>query len=184
MLAVVCVVVAAGAVAVRATELVPVSFRQAVTEATLIVRGHVTDVRGLAAPTGVESAVTVAVDRVLKGEADGFVTLRVPGGTIGRYRTIFVGAPTLAVDDQAIFILKRGPDNALRLIGLSQGLYPLRSVAGASQPMIAAPVVAAQTAAATGQVVRGDARRRMMAVTEFESLVRLVLASQPSGGAR
>src|SRR5215471_10979385 len=88
----------------QATELVPVSFREAVADATLIVRGHVTDVRGISLPTGVESAVTVAVDSVLKGQADDFISVRVPGGTIGRYRYVFVGAPTFAVNDQAVFL--------------------------------------------------------------------------------
>ena len=164
----------------QATELVPVSFREAVAEATLIVRGHVTDVRGISLPTGVESAVTVAVDSVLKGQADDFISVRVPGGTIGRYRYVFVGAPTFAVNDQAVFLLRRGHDNALRIVGLSQGLFTIRAVPGAGQ-VLAAPVVAPQTAA-TGQVVRGDGLRRMLPVSEFESLVKLVMAGQPQGG--
>ena len=167
-------------VGARATELVPVSFREAVADATLIVRGHVTDVRGVSLPTGVESAVTVAVDSVLKGQADAFISVRVPGGTIGRYRYVFVGAPTFAVNDQAVFLLKRGHDNALRIVGLSQGLFTIRAVPGAGQ-VIAAPVVAPQTAA-TGQVVRGDGQRRMLPVSEFESLVKLVMAGQTQGG--
>jgi hypothetical protein len=165
---------------VSATEIVPVSFREAVADATLIVRGHVTDVRGISLPTGVESAVTVAVDRVLKGQTDDFISVRVPGGTIGRYRYIFVGAPTFAVNDQAVFLLKRGHDNALRIIGLSQGLYTIRAVPGAGL-VIAAPAIAPQTAG-TGQIVRGDARRPMLSVPDFESIVRLVMASQAQGG--
>jgi hypothetical protein len=47
--------------------------------------------------------------------------------------------------------------------------------------VIAAPVVAPQTAT-TGQVVRGDSLRRMLPVSEFESLVKLVMAAQPQGG--
>jgi len=166
-----------------ATVLQPIDFRQAVADAALIVRGHVTDVRGVSLPTGVESVVTVAVDRVLKGQAGDFVSVRVPGGTIGRYRYIFVGAPTFAVNEQAIFLLKRGPDNALRIVGLSQGLYPIQTLPGTTQPVVAPPPVAPQTAS-VGPVVRGDSRRRAMSVPEFESLVRLVMASQPQGGQR
>ena len=176
------VVLAAVSVA-HATVVAPVSFREAVNEASLIVRGHVTDVRGFELPTGVETAVTLAVDRVLKGPAADFVTVRVPGGTVGRYRTIFVGAPTFTLNEQVILLLKRGTDNALRPIGLWQGVYPVQAMPATGQPAVAAPAVAPQTAS-TGQVVRGDARRRLVSVTEFESLVRLVLGAPAQGGQR
>ncbi len=171
-----------GAVA-SATVIVPLDFRQAVSESTVIVRGHVTDVRGRTIPTGVESIVTVAIDRVLKGQADDFVSVHVPGGIVGRYRYVFVGAPTFVVGEQAVFLLKRGSDNALRIVGVSQGVYPIQTLPGASQPTVAPPPVAPQTAT-TGQVVRGDAQRRAMSVPEFESLVRLVMAAQAPGGQR
>ena len=54
---------------------------------------------------------------------------------------------------------------------------------GTGQPVIAAPAVAPQTAA-TGQVTRGDTRRRLIPVTEFESLVRLVIMAPAQGGLR
>ena len=167
----------------HATVVAPVGFREAVNEAALIVRGHVTDVRGIELPTGVETAVTLAVDRVLKGPAGDFVTVRVPGGTVGRYRTIFVGAPTFTLNEQVILLLKRGTDNALRPIGLWQGVYPIQAIPGTTQPGVAAPAVAPQTSS-VGQIVRGDARRRVISVTEFESLVRLVLAAPSQGGRR
>jgi hypothetical protein len=177
------VLVAAAVTVAHATVVAPVGFRQAVNEAALIIRGHVTDVRAFEQPTGVESAVTLAVDRVLKGPAGDFVTVRVPGGTIGRYRYVFVGAPTFAVNEQVILLLKRGTDNALRPIGLWQGVYPIQAMPGTGQPGVAAPAVAPQTAS-TGQVVRGDTRRRLLSVQEFESLVRLVLAAPGQGGQR
>jgi hypothetical protein len=161
----------------------PVSFREAVNEAALIVRGHVTDVRGIELATGVETAVTLAVDRVLKGPAGDFVTMRVPGGTVGRYRTIFVGAPTFTLNEQVILLLKRGTDNVLRPIGLWQGVYHIQAMSGTGQAAVAAPVMAPQTAS-TGQVIRGDARRRLISTTEFESLVRLVMTAPTQGGRR
>jgi hypothetical protein len=175
-------VLLAGVVA-GATVIVPVDFPQAVSEAAVIVRGHVTDVRGRTIPTGVESIVTVAVDRVLKGQADSFVSVHVPGGIVGRYRYVFVGAPTFVVGEQAVLLLKRGSDNGLRIVGLNQGVYPIQTLPGASQPTVAPPPVAPQTAAA-GPVVRGDSRRRAMSVPDFESLVRTVMAAQAQGGQR
>ena len=177
------VLVAAAVTVAQATIVAPVSFREAVHEAALIVRGHVTDVRGIELPTGVETAVTLAVDRVLKGPSGDFVTIRVPGGTVGRYRTIFVGAPTFTLNEPVILLLKRGTDNVLRPIGLWQGVYQIQAMPGTGQAAVAAPAVAPQTAS-TGQIVRGDARRPLISLTEFESLVRLVLAAPTQGGQR
>ena len=98
-------------------------FREAVTEAALIVRGHVTDrARGRAADAASRRSVTVAVDRVLKGAADGLrhrarARRRRSAGTA----FVIVGAPTFTQNEQVVFLLKRGSDNALRPIGLSHG---------------------------------------------------------------
>ena len=152
-------------------------FKEVVSEASTIVRGRVTDVRALRSPAGdVESVVTIAVEAALKGSADAFVAMRVPGGTIGRYRTVMVGAPVMQVGEQAVFFLKRGPGNSLWPVGLSQGIYRVSGPGAAgSVGMVHAPVLAGVTTNAAGPVVRGDSRRKALPVTEFESLVRLLL---------
>ena len=87
-----------------ATVFVPTEFREIVADAMLIVRGRVTDVRPIAVPaTGVESIVTVGVETVLKGAANGFVSLRVPGGDTGRFRHVMLGAPVLRPGERAVF---------------------------------------------------------------------------------
>src|SRR6185436_19705962 len=97
-------------------------FREVVSEASTIVRGRVTDVRAMRSLDGdVESVVTIAVEASLKGPAEAFVAMRVPGGTIGRYRTVMTGAPVMQVGDHAVFFLKRGPGNSLWPVGLAQG---------------------------------------------------------------
>ena len=154
-------------------------FREVVSEASTIVRGRVTDVRALRSTAGdVESIVTIAVETALKGPAEAFVAMRVPGGTIGRYRTVMTGAPVMRVGEQAVFFLKQGPGNTLWPVGLAQGIYRVRS-AGGSVEMVQAPVLAGVTTNAAGLVVRGDSRRQALPVTEFESLVRLVLTRRP-----
>ena len=158
-------------------------FREVVSEASTIVRGRVTDVRAVRSPAGdVESVVTIAVEATLKGSAEAFVAMRVPGGTIGRYRTVMTGAPVMQVGQQAVFFLKRGPGNALWPVGLSQGIYRVTNSAGAGAGaggslvgMVHAPVLPGVTTNAVGAVVRGDPRRKALPVTEFESLVRLLL---------
>lgn len=173
-----------------ATLVIPVEFRQIVAEATLIVRGRITDVRGVRVPDrGVESIGTIAVDGVLKGDPVDFVSVRVPGGTVGRYRYVMVGAPRLRAGEHAVFFLKRGPDDAWRPIGLTQGIFRVQPEPQTGRPIVHPPLVAGRTVSATGRTVRGDPRRRLMPVSEFESLVRFVLASppgqaQPRGGGR
>jgi len=167
---------------VRATVVIPTEFREVVASATTIVRGHVTDVRAvLAQPNLIETIGTVAVDAVLKGSASQFVYVRVQGGEIGRERQIAVGAPQLTVGEHAVFFLRRLSDNTMRPIGLTMGVYPINAESGTGRAVVNPPLVAGQTAS-VGTVVRGDTRRKPMAVTEFESLVRLVMAAQSGAG--
>lgn len=162
---------------VGANTFLSAEFREIVAESAVVVRGRVTDVRAARSSAGdVESVVTIAVDAVLKGTADTFVSMRVPGGIIGRYRTVMTGAPVMRVGEQAVFFLKRGPTNALWPVGLSQGIYRLTQASARVAPTVKAPVVAGVTTNASGPVVRGDARRTPMSVPEFEDLVRLVVA--------
>ncbi len=163
--------------ALGANTFLTAEFREIVADAAVVVRGRVTDVRATRTATGrVESDVTIAVDAVLKGAADQFVTMRVPGGVIGRYRSVMTGAPTMQRGDAAVFFLKRAAGNTLWPVGLSQGIYRLTATSERATPLVTAPVIAGVTANATGPVVRGDTRRKPMPLPEFESIVRLIVA--------
>ena len=153
----------------------PLTLRQLTAGATLIVRGSITDVRAFpASGRGIESIATVAVERVIKGEFEPFVAVRVPGGIVGRYRQITIGAPTLRLNQQAVFFLKRGADNGWRPVGMSAGVVRVLSETGTGRRLIAPAVVQGQTAS-TGPIVRGDERRRSLSVEEFEALVAFVM---------
>jgi hypothetical protein len=172
-----------GGAALSGTVVIPTEFREVVTDAGLIVRGRITDVRAeVVRGRGIESIGTISVDLVLKGSAERFVSVRVPGGVVGVTRTVMVGAPRLAPDEQAVFFLKRGADNFWRPVGLSMGIYRVQYDRATRRSVVNAPLLMGQTAS-PGRVVRGDERRRPMAVAEFESLVRLVAAS-PAGRAQ
>lgn len=164
----------------QASTLLPADFRTVVSDATVIVRGRVTDVRAVRSTLGeVETVATIAVEAVLKGEATSFVSMRVPGGTIGRYRTVMPGAPQVAVGEAGVYLLKRAPGGALWPVGLSAGIYRVTVVGG--RAVVAPPVVPGITTTTTGVVTRGDARRRRLPLSEFESIVTLVVrGSQPS----
>jgi hypothetical protein len=176
---------------VGASLTVSTDFREIVSDATLIVRGRITDVRAAAVPgKGIESIGTVAVDGVIKGTAASFVAVRVPGGSAGGRRFVMVGAPTLRVGEQAVFFLKRDPESGWRPIGLTQGIYRVQAEPLTGRPVVRPPVVAGRTAPLSGQTVRGDLRRTLLPVPEFESLVKLVMAmpapprAVPRGGGR
>jgi hypothetical protein len=187
MAATVAVVAAVGA-SPRATVTVPLDFRQVVTESALIVQGHVTDVRAVSTPArGVETVATVAVDATLKGTADAFVSVRVPGGDVGNLKVVTVGAPHLSLGEVAIFFLTKGSDGAFRPIGLSLGVYPVAQDPQTHQTAVSPPLAVGLTTA-PGPVVHGDPARKLMTVSEFSSLVHLVVASQarvsPRSGGR
>ena len=167
-------------VPVSATLVVPAEFRQVVAESGLIVRGRVTDVRAVETRgVGVDSIVTVAVDNVIKGQADRYVYVRVPGGEIGRYRFVMVSAPVFRVGQRAMLFLKKGQDNLWRVAGLNQGVFRINPDPVSGLPVVPPPLVAGKTASMTGPAERGDPRRTLMPVQEFESLVRLVMLTPP-----
>jgi hypothetical protein len=161
----------------------PADFPSVVAGAGVIVRGVVSDVRAFRLPsTGeVETAVTIIVDATLKGDPVRVVSMRLPGGLIGRYRSVMVGAPRLSVGDRGVFFLARAPGGPWWPVGLASGVYRITS--GATGPEVLPPLMPGATTSTTGPVVRGDRRRRPLAVSEFESLVRLVLQTS-SGGAK
>ena len=159
----------------------PAEFREVVSDASLIVRGRVTDVRSVMSPESrIESVATVAVESVLKGHADAFVYVRVPGGEIGRSRVVMVGAPMFKTGQRAVLFLRpSATDSSYRPIGLTMGVYRVQAEPGTGRAVVEPPLIAGVTASATGPAVRGDTRRSLMAVQDFEALVRQVIATPP-----
>jgi hypothetical protein len=160
---------------IAATTLVPAEFTEMVNASQVIVHARVIDVRGeLAGPRRtIESLITVAVLSPLKGTAGTEVVFRVPGGRVGRYRRIFVGAPVFRPGDEVVLFLQGRAPAMARPFGLSQGVYRVSRAAG--EPMVI-PIPA--TAAMSG-VVRGDPVRQPLTLNEFARQIRLA-----GGGAR
>jgi hypothetical protein len=174
VIAVFCVVLS-----VRANTVIPTEFRDVVKDASLIVRGRVTDVRSVSVPgTGIESIATLAVESVVKGQASGFVYVRMPGGEVGRSRVVMVGVPTFHPGQRAVFFLRStGTDSSYRPVGLTLGIFRVQAEPGTGRAVVTPPLVGGLTDARSGPAVRGDVRRRLMPVQDFESLVKLVMAS-------
>jgi len=156
-----------------ATVYVPVDFADMVTTSKIIVHGRVVNVRS--EPTvdrsTIATHVTLDVDQPLKGRVGESITFRVPGGQVGRYRRVVVGAPRFARGDEVIvFLTSRGPSIAY-LFGLSQGVY---RVSRASGRAVVAPAIMANGPGAE-RVVRGDPARRALPLEAFAREVRSVV---------
>src|SRR5262245_9527733 len=170
---------AALAANVRATVLVPADVGELSREAVAIVRGRVValDARWTDDRRGIDTIVTLEVERYLKGSFGSTVQFRVPGGELGRFRSVFVGAPEFSVDQHVvIFLGARGP-SVPYILGFSQGVYRVVPAADASGWMVTPPPMF--PAAGTTRVVRGDASRKPVALADFEDRVRAL-----AGGAR
>jgi hypothetical protein len=115
----------------------------------------------------------------LKGGPGGTVTFRVPGGQIGRYRNVMIGAPQLQAGEEAILFLSASGPSVAHIFGLSQGLYRVKVDARTGQRLVIPPVLAAN-GDAPQTIVRGDTSRRQLSLDEFAATVRRAM----SGGAR
>jgi hypothetical protein len=165
----------------RATVLVPAEFREVVAGSQIIVYGRVTSVRAEWSDDRrrIDTIVTVTAGTYLKGGPGSIVTLRVPGGQIGRYRNLIIGAPQLQPGEEAVLFLSASGPAVAHIFGLSQGLYRVKVDTRTGQRTVIPPVLMADTDAAQ-TVVRGDGDRRQLSLEEFAAIVRQALP----GGAR
>jgi hypothetical protein len=169
-------------VVLRATVLLPIEFRELVAAAPVIVHGRVADVHSefVDGRRAVETFVTIEAADYLKGDLGDRVTIRVPGGQLGRYRTVFVGAPEFREGDELVLFLKSTGSPLPYIVGLSQGAY--RVVPDArGRRMVTTPIVMNRQEGATERVVRGDPARRPITIDAFRQVVRQVMASQGAG---
>jgi hypothetical protein len=173
-----CVVFVGLSVALHATVIVPIEFRELVTSVPVIVRGEVVDVRAdwVDGRRSVETFVTIAVAEYLKGHLGDSLTFRVPGGQIGRYRTVFVGAPEFREGDEVVLFLKHAGPAYPYITGLSQGAFRVVADARTGRRMVTTPVVMGTGGDEPQRIVRGDPLRRPLTIDAFRDAVRLVLA--------
>jgi hypothetical protein len=155
-----------------ATVLIPAELGELARDATVIVRGRViaVDARWTDNRRSIETLVTVDVERYLKGAWGETVQFRVPGGELGRFRSIFVGAPALGLDDRVvIFLGSRGPSLPY-LIGLGQGVFRIRRANDGAGWVVTPPPLYPAAAGSTA-VARGDVARRPVVLADFERRV-------------
>jgi hypothetical protein len=177
--------VAAVVAPVRATVLVPAELTELSRSATAIVRGTVTLVRSEWADgrRRVETIVTVSVEQTLKGGLEGNVSFKVPGGEMGRYRSVMIGAPTFREGEEVILFLGGEGPALPYLLGLGQGVYRVQRDARTGEARVVTPVWVADAANAV-RVRRGTANPRGLSLDAFASEVREAITSGVTGRAR
>lgn len=167
----------------RATVLLPAEFREVVAGSQIIVYGRVTDVRAewSGDRTRIDTIVTVEAGSYLKGGPGDAVTFRVPGGQIGRYKNVMVGAPEFSRGEEVMLFLSAAGPSIAHVFGLNQGVYRVRVDARTGRRVVVPPVLmAARDAPQT--VVRGDRSRQPLTLDSFAASVRTAMAR--TGGAR
>jgi hypothetical protein len=169
------------AVPLRATVLIPADLGELSRDAVAIARGRVAalDPQWTEDHGTIETMVTLQVESYLKGGLGSTLRFRVPGGELGRFRSLVVGAPAFAIDQRiVVFLGARGPSVPF-VLGLSQGVYRLSPAADNSGWLVTSPVLGPATAGVSTPIVRGDPTRRPVALADFERTVRTL-----AGGAR
>ena len=156
----------------RATTIVPADLGELSRDAVAIARGRVADVRSQWTEDRgtVETIVTLEVEGYLKGSLGSMVRFRVPGGELGRYRTIVVGAPDFVVDQRVVVFLGAHGPTIPHIVGFNQGVFRVARAADDSGWVVSPPPAVAGDAAV--RVVRGDPARRPVPLADFEQQVR------------
>jgi hypothetical protein len=168
------------ALPVSATVLVPADLGELSRDAIAIARGRVAalDAQWTEDHGTIETIVTLEVESYLKGGLGSTLRFRVPGGELGRFRSLVVGAPAFAVDQRVVvFLGARGP-SVPYVLGLSQGVFRVARAADDSGWLVTSPVILPATGSAT-RIIRGDPSRRPLALGDFEQRVRAL-----AGGAK
>lgn len=169
--------------ALGATVLVPAEFREIVAGSQIIVYGRIADVRAEWSDDRrrIDTVVSVEAGSYLKGGPGDVVTFRVPGGQIGRYKNVVVGAPEFLPGEEAVLFLRAEGPSVAHVFGLSQGVFRVRVDSRTGQRTVMAPVLLAQSDAAE-RVTRGALERRPLPLGTFAATVRSAMSQ--NGGAR
>jgi hypothetical protein len=168
--------IAGGFHAVSAMTYVAVDFPTLVGEAQAIAIGRVIAVqpRWRDGRRGVETALTFDVDQYLKGDLGRTVTFAIPGGQMGRYRSVMPGVPAISEGEELVLFLAGDAPEAARVLGLGQGVFRIMTDRERGVRLVIPELLATAQAGAT-RIVRGDLARRPMPLEQFAGAVRTIL---------
>lgn len=168
-----------GVAPARALVVLPADFDELVRSARAIVYGRVMSVQPQLADDRrhIDTLVSLEVSSYLKGDLGPRVTFRVPGGELGRYRNLIIGAPKFTAGDEVVLFLgARGP-SVPYVLGLSQGVFRVaRDEQSGERRVLPSPLVARRPEAE--RVVRGDPARRPVSLSEFAARVHSLISAR------
>lgn len=170
--------------ALRATVIVPAEFREIVNGADIIAYGRVaaTTADWSSDRKQIETLVTLEVATYLKGGPGETLTFKVPGGQVGRYRNVLVGAPQFADGDEAVVFLNTRAGDRPVVFGLNQGVFRVRLDSQTRRRMVMPPLMS--RGGTPELVVRGAADRRTLPLETFGAQVQSVLSEAAPRAAR
>ena len=167
--------------ALSATVLVPAEFREIVSGSQIIVYGRVSEIRPewIDGRRRIESVITLDASSFYRGTSSSSVTFRVPGGQIGRYKSVTVGAPEFKAGDEVVLFLKAQGPSVPHVFGLNQGVFRVQVDNRTGRRSVMQPILMAK-GTAPQRVVRGARDRQALPLEQFVAEIRTVL----QGGAR
>jgi hypothetical protein len=162
------------AVELRATVILPATLGELTTASRAIVHGRVValEPRWVDGRRQIETLVTIHADEYLKGDLGPEVTFKVPGGQMGPYRRVMVGAPTFQEGDEIVVFLNAHGPTVPWISGLSQGVF--RVAENASGMKVVLPGVSL-AAGEEAQIVRGDPARQRLGLQAFTNQVKALV---------
>ena len=158
-----------------ATVLLPADLGDLSREAFAIARGRIVsaDSRWTTSDRrSIETVVTLQADSWLKRDLGSTIQFRVPGGRLGRFRSLVVGAPSFDRGQQVIVFLGAAPPALPYVLGLGQGVF---RIAADNAGFVVTPSAVLPQAGPPTRIARGDLGRRPMALAEFEQRVRALV---------
>jgi hypothetical protein len=179
-----------------ATIVVPADFAELTAEAGAIAHGRIVRVEARQGEgRRVERLITMQVLEYFKGGWGNVVQFRMPGGTLGRYQTVMVGAPDFGEGDEVVLFLGARPDdNRDRparpyVLGMHQGVYRVIADQSTGRRMVTPPLVTGAGVEGTSSPTkRGDVTRVPVELREFQGRIAAALAApraaRVAGGAR
>lgn len=168
-----------------ATVIVPAELKEIVAGSEVIAYARVTDIRAEWADgrRWIDTVVTAEVMSYLKGGSQETITFKVPGGQLGRYRSVFVGAPIFARGDEAVLFLKPNSDDMPDVFGVNQGVFRVRVDSRTGQRMVVPPPIIATGPSDTAQpLTRGALDRKPLPFPEFGAKVKEAMAQSAATG--
>ena len=151
----------------------------------MAVEGFVSDDR-----REIETIVTLEPESWLKSSSSAdseTVRFRVPGGQVGRYRRIVLGAPVFAVGQRVVVFLGGRAPRLPHLVGLSQGVFRIARGAGGDTVLATRSTTATSLAAFETRVRAAESnksREISSACARFESDTPSKRSGRPSRSSR